>query len=34
MLALEFPPINEIIRWKDIFPSFNKVGVDRRAWPR
>jgi F-type H+-transporting ATPase subunit a len=27
MLALEFPPINEIIRWKDIFPSFNKVAL-------
>ena len=25
MLALEFPPINEVIRWKDIFPTFNKV---------
>jgi F-type H+-transporting ATPase subunit a len=27
MLALEFPPINEIIRWKDLFPSFNKVAL-------
>jgi F-type H+-transporting ATPase subunit a len=27
MLALEFPPINEIIRWKDIFPTFNKVAL-------
>ena len=27
MLALEFPPINELIRWRDIFPSFNKVGL-------
>jgi F-type H+-transporting ATPase subunit a len=27
MLALEFPPINEVIRWKDIFPTFNKVGL-------
>ena len=27
MLALEFPPINEIIRWQDIFASFNKVAV-------
>jgi F-type H+-transporting ATPase subunit a len=25
MFALEFPPINEVIRWRDIFPSFNKV---------
>jgi F-type H+-transporting ATPase subunit a len=27
MLALEFPPINEFIRWRDIFTSFNKVGL-------
>jgi F-type H+-transporting ATPase subunit a len=27
MLALEFPPINEVIRWKDLFPSFNKVAL-------
>src|SRR5262245_8857234 len=27
MLALEFPPINEVIRWKDLFPSFNKVAI-------
>ncbi len=27
MLALEFPPINEVIRWKDIFPTFNKVAL-------
>ena len=27
MLALEFPPINELIRWQDIFPSFNKVAL-------
>jgi F-type H+-transporting ATPase subunit a len=26
MLGLTFPPINELIRWKDIFPSFNKIG--------
>jgi F-type H+-transporting ATPase subunit a len=25
MFALEFPPINEVIRWQDLFPSFNKV---------
>jgi F-type H+-transporting ATPase subunit a len=24
MLAVEFPPINEVIRWKDLFPTFNK----------
>jgi F-type H+-transporting ATPase subunit a len=27
MLALEFPPINEVIRWQDVFPSFNKVAI-------
>jgi F-type H+-transporting ATPase subunit a len=27
MLALKFPPINELIRWKDIFSNFNKVGL-------
>jgi F-type H+-transporting ATPase subunit a len=27
MLALDFPPINEVIRWKDLFPSFNKVAL-------
>ena len=27
MFALEFPPINELIRWRDIFTNFNKVGV-------
>jgi F-type H+-transporting ATPase subunit a len=27
MLALEFPPINEFIRWRDIFASFNKVAL-------
>ena len=27
MLAFTFPPINEILRWKDIFTSFNKIGV-------
>ena len=26
MLALKFPPINELIRWRDIFTNFNKVG--------
>ncbi len=27
MIALEFPPINEILRWKDLFPSFNKIAI-------
>ena len=27
MFALEFPPINEILRWSDVFPSFNKVAI-------
>jgi len=27
MLALDFPPINEVIRWKDFFPTFNKVAL-------
>lgn len=27
MFALEFPPINAILRWKDIFPTFNKVAL-------
>ena len=27
MLALEFPPINEILRWRDVFPTFNKVAL-------
>ena len=27
MLALTFPPINELIRWRDIFSNFNKVGL-------
>ena len=27
MLALKFPPINELIRWRDIFSDFNKVGL-------
>ncbi len=25
MLALEFPEINEILRWRDLFPTFNKI---------
>ncbi|MET0145620.1 MAG: F0F1 ATP synthase subunit A [Ilumatobacteraceae bacterium] len=27
MFALEFPPINAILRWKDLFPTFNKVAL-------
>jgi len=27
MLAIKFPPINELIRWRDIFTNFNKVGL-------
>jgi F-type H+-transporting ATPase subunit a len=27
VFGLEFPPINEILRWKDIFPTFNKVAL-------
>ena len=27
MLALDFPPINEVIRWQDLFPTFNKVAL-------
>lgn len=27
MLALEFPPINEVIRWRDLFTSFNKISL-------
>jgi F-type H+-transporting ATPase subunit a len=27
VLALEFPPINEVIRWQDLYPSFNKVAL-------
>lgn len=27
MLGLEFPPINAILRWPDIFPTFNKIGL-------
>lgn len=27
MLGLEFPPINELLRWQDIFPSFNKIAL-------
>ena len=27
MNAFEFPPINAILRWKDIFTSFNKIAI-------
>ena len=27
MLAVEFPPINEVIRWQDLFPTFNKIAL-------
>ena len=27
MFALEFPPINEVIRWQDLFPTFNKIAL-------
>jgi F-type H+-transporting ATPase subunit a len=27
VFGLEFPPINEILRWQDIFPTFNKVAL-------
>ena len=27
MLALEFPEINSILRWKDVFPGFNKIAL-------
>lgn len=27
MLGLEFPPINEILRWQDLYPSFNKIAL-------
>jgi F-type H+-transporting ATPase subunit a len=27
VIALEFPPINEILRWKDLFASFNKISL-------
>ena len=27
MLGLEFPPINEVLRWQDLFPTFNKVAL-------
>lgn len=27
VIALEFPPINEILRWKDLVPGFNKISI-------
>jgi len=27
VIALEFPEINEILRWKDLFPTFNKIAL-------
>ncbi|MCE2734914.1 MAG: F0F1 ATP synthase subunit A [Acidimicrobiaceae bacterium] len=27
MIALDFPEINSILRWKDIFPGFNKIAL-------
>jgi F-type H+-transporting ATPase subunit a len=27
VLGFEFPPINSLLRWKDFFPSFNKVAL-------
>ena len=27
MFGLEFPPINAILRWQDLFPTFNKVAL-------
>ena len=27
MFAFEFPEINSILRWKDLFPSFNKIAL-------
>jgi F-type H+-transporting ATPase subunit a len=27
VFALEFPPINEVLRWQDIVPTFNKIGL-------
>ena len=25
--AFEFPEINSILRWKDLFPTFNKIAL-------
>ena len=29
MFGLEFPPINEIIRWQDVFPTLQQDRPDR-----
>ena len=27
LIAFEFPPINELLRWRDVVPGLNKVGL-------
>jgi F-type H+-transporting ATPase subunit a len=27
VLGLEFPPINAVLRWQDLFPGFNKIAL-------
>ena len=27
ILSFEFPPINELLRWRDVVPGLNKVGL-------
>jgi F-type H+-transporting ATPase subunit a len=27
VLALKFPEINQLLRWKDLFPGFNKIAI-------
>ena len=27
MLGLEFPQINQVVRWVDLFPTFNKIAI-------
>jgi F-type H+-transporting ATPase subunit a len=27
VFSLEFPPINEVLRWQDVVPTFNKVAI-------
>lgn len=27
MISFEFPPINAILRWQDLFPTFNKIAL-------
>ena len=32
LLAFEFPPINALLRWRDLVPGLNKVGmIDRKS---